>query len=331
MSEEEPIPFPHRLLSRWGTWMRIAITGTILAFLAFKVNWIHLGQRFASTQPYWLATALLTTLVSITLCGTRFWLLLRLQKIHLSWSRALRLTFVGGFYNLFLIGSTGGDAIRIFYLIRWFPEQKARSTLAVLLDRVFGVAALLGLGLLFLYNATDRLLADATLAPIAKALPWIGPASGMIILMAFAISRVLPKLPLHSKFPGRSIILELIHSISNITQGGWTTIWLIPISAAVHLASFGGATFLAYSLGLPITYSLAGLMLVLIFTASALPISISGHGVREGITVYLFLHLGISSDPETAIAYSLLLYGLGLFWSLFGGLAGITLKSPHKK
>jgi hypothetical protein len=47
--------------------------------------------------------------------------------------------------------------------------------------------------------------------------------------------------------------------------------------------------------------------------------------------VYLFPHLGISPDPEAAIAYSLLIYGLGLFWSLFGGLAYLTLKSPQKK
>jgi hypothetical protein len=47
--------------------------------------------------------------------------------------------------------------------------------------------------------------------------------------------------------------------------------------------------------------------------------------------VYLFPHLGISPDPEAAIAYSLLIYGLGLCWSLFGGIAYLSLKSPDKK
>jgi hypothetical protein len=47
--------------------------------------------------------------------------------------------------------------------------------------------------------------------------------------------------------------------------------------------------------------------------------------------IFLFAHLGISQDPEPAIAYSLLIYGLGLFWSLFGGLAYLTLKTPEKK
>lgn len=330
MVEPEPLPRPRALLSRLAPWLRVGITAAILGFLAGKVNWAHLAQRFTSAQPLWLVLALGVTLISITLCGTRFWLLLRLQKIQISWFRALHLTLVGFFFNLFLIGSTGGDAVRIFYLIRWFPEQKARSTLAVLLDRVFGVAALYGLALILLPGTANRLRADATFAPLAQALPWLGPLAGSLILLAFVFSGFLPKLPLPAKLPGRSVILDLLHAMRDIMHGGWTTVGLIAVSMAVHVASFGGATLLARSLDLPINYALAGLILVLIFSAAALPISVSGHGVREGMMVYLFPHLGISPDPEAAIAYSLMIYGLGLFWALFGGLAYLTLKSPAK-
>jgi len=331
MVEKEPISPPRTLLSRLAPWLRVGITAAILGFLAGKVNWGHLAERFTSAQPLWLILALLLTLISITFCGTRFWLLLRLQKIHLSWFRAIHLTLVGFFFNLFLIGSTGGDAVRLFYLIRWFPDQKARSTLAVLLDRVFGVATLLGLGLVLLPGSTHRLLADATFAPLALALPWLGPLGAFLILLVFVVSGFLPKLPLPAKLPGRSVILDLLYAMRDIIHGGWTTVGLISACAAVHLASFGAATLLARALILPINYSLAGLVCVIIFSAAALPISVSGHGVREGMMVYLFPHLGISSDPEAAIAYSLLIYGLGLFWSLFGGLAYLTLKSPDKK
>ena len=318
----------HTVLNRLAPWLRVGTTAAILGFLAHKLNWSHLADRFTSAQPSWLIPALLVTLISITLCGTRFWLLLRLQKIHLSWFRAVHLTFVGFFFNLFLIGSTGGDAVRIFYLLRWFPEQKARSTLAVLLDRVFGVAALYGLALLLLPGTTDRLLADATFAPLARALPWLGPLGGFLIFLAFVLAGFLPKIPLPAKLPGRSVLLDLLHAMRDIMHGGSTTVALIAVCLAVHVASFGAATLLARSLQLPINYSLAGLILVLIFSAAALPISVSGHGVREGMMVYLFPHLGISPDPESAIAFSLMIYGMGLFWSLLGGLAYLTLRSP---
>jgi glycosyltransferase 2 family protein len=325
-------PKPHLpILKRLSPWIRIGVTLGILGFLAGKVNWPNLGQRFTSAHPGWLIAAFLVSLLSICLCGTRFWFLLRLQKIHLPYFRTLHLTFVGFFFNLFLIGSTGGDAIRLYYLLRWFPEQKTRATLSILLDRVFGVAALFGLALLFLPGTTDRLRADPAFLPLAQALPWLGSLGAVLLLLAFLLPGFLPHLPLPKKIPGRAIILDLLHGIRDTAHGGWNTIGLVGVALCVHLTSFAGATLLAHSLDLPINYSLAGLILVLVFSASALPISVSGHGVREGVMVFLFAHLGLGAGPESAIAYSLLLYGIGLFWSLFGGLAYLTLQSPKKQ
>jgi len=325
MVESKPAP---TLLSRLAPWIRIGITAAVLGFLATKVNWPNLAHRFASAHPVWLTAALFVTLGSICLCGTRFYFLLRLQNIPLSYFRTLHLTFVGFFFNLFLIGSTGGDAVRLFYLLRWFPHKKARATLSILLDRVFGVAALFGLALLFLPGASARLQADPTFAPLASALPWLGPLGAFLLVLGFLLPTFLPNIPLPQKLPGRAVLIDLLHGLRATMHGGWNTVALILVSIGVHLLSFAGATLLARALDLPINYSLAGLILVLIFSASALPISVSGHGVREGVMVFLFLHLGLGADPESAIAYSVLIYGLGLFWSLWGGLAYLTLRSP---
>jgi len=328
MVEKKPDP---TLLSRLAPWIRIGVTAGILGFLAGKVNWPHLGARFLSAQPGWLLGALLLTLVSILLCGIRFWFLLRLQKIHLPLGRTLQLTLVGFFFNLFLIGSTGGDAIRLYYLIRWFPDRKARSTLAILLDRIFGVAVLFGLTLVLLPATASRLAQDPAFAPLASAIPWLGPTAAALLLLGFVVPGLLPNLPLPANFPGRHVVMDLLHALRDTMHGGWATVGAVLVAIAVHLFSFAAATLLARSLGLPINYALAGLILLLVFSAAALPISVSGHGVREGVMVFLFAHLGISQDAESAIAYSLLIYGLGLFWSLFGGLAYLTLQSPAKK
>ena len=328
MVEKEPAPTP---LSRLGLWIRIGVTAGILGFLAGKVNWPQLGARFLSAQPGWLLGAILLTLVSILLCGARFWFLLRLQKIHLPLPRTLQLTLAGFFFNLFLIGSTGGDAVRLYYLVRWFPDRKARSALAILLDRVFGVAVLFGLTLVLLPATASRLAQDPAFASVAKAIPWLGPAGAVLLILGFVVPGLLPNLPLPAKLPGRHVILDLLHALRDTMHGGWTTVGAVLVAIAVHLFSFAAATFLARSLGLPIDYALAGLVLLLVFSAAALPISVSGHGVREGVMVFLFAHLGISQDAESAIAYSLMIYGLGLFWSLFGGLAYLTLKSPAIK
>ncbi|MFZ9874692.1 MAG: lysylphosphatidylglycerol synthase domain-containing protein, partial [Candidatus Methylacidiphilales bacterium] len=163
------------------------------------------------------------------------------------------------------------------------------------------------------------------------AIPWLGPTGAILLILGFVIPGLLPNLPLPAKLPGRAVLLDLLHALRETMHGGWTTVAAVAVAISVHLFSFAAATLLARSLGLPIDYALAGLILLLVFSASALPISVSGHGVREGVMIFLFAHLGISQDPEPAIAYSLLIYGLGLFWSLFGGLAYLTLQTPEKK
>ena len=159
----------------------------------------------------------------------------------------------------------------------------------------------------------------------------LGPLGAFLLVLGFLLPTFLPNLPIPKKLPGRAILIDLIHGLRDTMHGGWNTVAAVLVAISVHLLSFLGATLLARALDLPISYSLAGLILVLIFSASALPISVSGHGVREGVMIFLFLHLGLGTDPESAIAYSILIYGLGLFWSLLGGLAYLTLRSPRSQ
>jgi hypothetical protein len=42
----------------------------------------------------------------------------------ISYWRSLRIVLVGMFFNLFLLGSTGGDIIKIFLIMREAPEKK---------------------------------------------------------------------------------------------------------------------------------------------------------------------------------------------------------------
>jgi hypothetical protein len=48
------------------------------------------------------------------LATTRWQLLLRIQKITLSWLRAFAIVMIGLFFNMYLPGLIGGDAVRLF-------------------------------------------------------------------------------------------------------------------------------------------------------------------------------------------------------------------------
>ena len=50
--------------------------------------------------------------------------LLRVQEINLGWWRTLRVYLIGAFFNLFLLGATGGDIVKIYYAMRETVFQK---------------------------------------------------------------------------------------------------------------------------------------------------------------------------------------------------------------
>ena len=73
----------------------------------------------------------------------RWQILLRVQGIVLGWFRAAVMVVVGLFFNMFLPGLVGGDAVRLFLLFKSVPRQKTAATLSVVMDRLLGLVSLL--------------------------------------------------------------------------------------------------------------------------------------------------------------------------------------------
>ena len=71
---------------------------------------------------WWLLAAGLMAGVAPVCATVRLWLLLRVQDILLPLRRVTQLYMIGMFFNLFLPGSTGGDAVKFFYLLRENPD-----------------------------------------------------------------------------------------------------------------------------------------------------------------------------------------------------------------
>ena len=55
----------------------------------------------------------------------------------------VRLGLVGYYYNSFLPGSVGGDAVKMFFLARGHPERKAAAVATVAADRLIGLFGLI--------------------------------------------------------------------------------------------------------------------------------------------------------------------------------------------
>ncbi|MCC6347806.1 MAG: flippase-like domain-containing protein [Nitrospirales bacterium] len=77
------------------------------------------------------------------LAALRFTSIARMIELPVTFSRILKLTLIGNFFNMVLPGSVGGDVIKGVFLIRSEEEGKGRSSGMVIMDRVLGLFALL--------------------------------------------------------------------------------------------------------------------------------------------------------------------------------------------
>lgn len=84
----------------------------------------------------------LCVLVATGLQFYRWYLLVRGLDLPFTFRSAVRLGMVGFFYNTFLPGSVGGDAVKAYFLIRGQPSRKAAAFATVVADRMFGLFGL---------------------------------------------------------------------------------------------------------------------------------------------------------------------------------------------
>ena len=254
--------------------------------------------------------------LAVVLQTWRWMILLQVQEITISFWRALRIILCGLFFNLFLLGSTGGDVIKIFFIMREAPDKKAGALLSVFIDRVVGVLALAAVSAVVILSRWNELLTSAPMGVLTVAII-LGGSLGFIAA-AWVVDRLhltskLPHwLPMHAK------IAEAAAAFSQYAKAGRAVGKAFLISLPAHLLIFSTFYFAAkaFSAGL----SLIGIFCVMpiVATVTALPISLGGAGWREVLFINL---LGSLYHPPKEIAMSISISGflMIVFWSLIGG------------
>ena len=124
--------------------LRIAV---VVCGIGWGIYWVSRGQRWANLRQIfaqmnlWIfAGTLGIFILGQILIGLRWWLLLRTQSIHIGFWAAVRLHFLGLFYNNFMPSSVGGDLIRAWYVTR-HTNKMFEAVLSVFVEsqRVAGV------------------------------------------------------------------------------------------------------------------------------------------------------------------------------------------------
>ena len=304
------------------TLLQVIVTVLLLAWLFRDQKQNHeMLAALSRANPFWILAGIACYGAVVIAAIIRWRILLRVQGVMIGWARLSALFMIGILFNPFLPGGTGGDVIKIFYLLKEAPDKKAPAMLAVLIDRVvgmFGLVIIAGLVVAARYRWLTR-------TPVASGLLYtlllILGASFAFIVVSIAITSLglVHKLP--ARMPLRDKLVELSVAYSHYGRAWGSTLAALLLCVPIHLGSF--TLFYCVSRAFSESAAKASLfdfwgIMPIVNTIACVPISIGGTGVREGL--FMKLLGGLCDIPESiAKLISLTGYSIIVFWGLVGG------------
>ncbi len=283
-----------------------------------------LGKRLLERPlaGFWVLFAL--TLV-VVLTGWR-WQRLRLAvDLPVGFVEAVRLTFVGGFFNLVVPGSTGGDVVKACYAAKR-TGRPTRAVLSVFVDRLIGVFTLVVV-------ATGALLfaGDGEGYRVARVVTFslLGAGTlGMLLVFSTRVRRSLGISKLIRKLPFQRVLDEMSAAIRLYRGRPRELLFAFVISIVNQLTIAGVVWWLADVLSIPgVGLGACFAFVPLINLLSAIPLVPGGWGVGELAFAYFFGQVQVPATEAISLSVifrlSFLLVNLpgGLLWILMRGQA----------
>ena len=307
--------------SRKKTWLgmglRLLVSAALLIWLV--KNFQGGLARLEEVHLRRLAPAVLVFIVSTILGALQWGLLLRQAGIELSLRRLARLYWIGLFFNNFLPSNVGGDLVKVAD-VSLSTGEVARAVAGTVLDRLFGLTALAGLGL----------IAAVVLGgshPAGLSVFWLILVTlGLLILVSALLSARL------GRFVVRLLRPLKVGRLGERAASLWTEfekfrnspLFLVSIfSLALTVQALRVLTHIMVALALDIPMDLElvlGLYVLIpvLGVAIVLPVSFNGLGLREFIATRLLPAIGIAAPEAFALQITTYLVQVGV--SALGGL-----------
>ena len=318
--------------------LRIVVAVAAIFWVCRGQQWGEFGRTIGKLNLWYFAASLGIFIISQILVGLRWWLLLRAQSIFIGFWPAVRLHFLGLFYNNFMPGSLGGDLIRAWYVTK-HTDKKLEAALSVFVDRVIGLLGMIIIAvvcyLLFMRGKGDVISSSGGGGFLESATEYKWVFLGMVVVLAVVFgvlllnskSRAMLKkawsyIRVHGmKMLEKFRVSMIIYCRKPITILGVigltiflqslviTAFWLLGINLEI------GASAKYYFVFFPITWVLG-----------AVPVSIAGIGILEGGLRELFTRF-TGAIPEAILALALCQRFIWIISSLPG--AAIHLLGAH--
>ncbi len=298
--------------------VRAGVTLLLFVFLFREISWSTLFSMFVHIHYTEMLVGLCLGTLGVIFSAYLWHRLVLAESIQTDLSRLTSLYLIGVAFSHFLPTSMGGDAVKAFYVGR-DARNMTGSASAVLMSRITGFIGMLLVALptlIFLHEQFDHELIKRFLLLSLFLTVAIGGA--------MVIAVVLPKLPgrfFRGAWVKNKIVVKVIEtgtSMSRLMARPRTMTEAILFGILFWITNCLNYYEYAIALGLHVPFTFYLIAVPFVGIVGALPISISGFGVRENLVVYLYSTIHV---PTTAaLAVVLLMDVQRLF---FGGLGGL--------
>ncbi len=291
-------------MKTWGLLaLKIALSGALIWYFIGKSD---LGAAMESLRQVDAATVvavLALFLAQMVLVAWRWSALLRLVGVGkgFSFHEIVRTVWSATFFNTTLVSSVGGDAFRLWTIVR-AGNPLGKSINSIFLDRLAALMALMILIAISLPYVME-LVADEV-AILSYTLLIATSLAGFVTLL---YANRLPRQIQH---------WQLVRGLANLAADTRRLSLhmdnLLPVAALsllVHIINIFVVYVLARGLEIGISFLDCFFLVPPVILAMTLPISIAGWGVREGAMIVALGLIGVSQ--ESALVLSIL-FGLGI-------------------
>jgi uncharacterized protein (TIRG00374 family) len=305
-----------------GMVIKCAVSIGLIALFFRQIDWHEIEAAAVMANVGLLSAAIGVFFASNVLGAFQWRLLLQQQNISLPLKQVVVLYFVGVFFNNFMIGNIGGDAMRI-YDLRRITGRGISGFAATFLDRFIGLFALSCFSVLA-YVFSSGLWEPALTGPI------LALGTGLLGVLCFGFSRRLSGFLVQAL--GKFMPIKIVAFMQNVRDSFLLYRRAYRILSGVALLACGVQVLRVWvyylvglALGQTVTFVNYLVFIPMIAITSAVPISFGGIGIREQMGKLLFGRVGM--QPAMALTMMFLGYLAGIAASLIGGMA-FVLRRP---
>ena len=303
---------------------RMILSLAVILYLATILDWGRIKKILPLLNFGLIGMAYFFVLLSILTSSIRWSTLLKHFKMTQGVLISLRFYLISMFFGLMLPGVIGGDVVRLGLGIgRHGIDMKDRMAASVFLERTCGFVAILTIFMLMVLVAPSILIKDVfnTSAYILPLVIIVSLTSIFAFLKA-APAKWLASNEMNGWVIGR--ISGLFRGLRDLSVP--LVLWTVFLSAGANLLDICASYFLAEALGIDISFYLFLIIIPMIYVLTALPISLGGLGVREGILTFFLVRVGVVASDAVLLAFLIYLNRLAV--ASIGGILQLKSDKP---